>query len=176
MKFRKPLVVLVMPLVASACGSAATPPPVAPAADTAPPVAAVQPTKHEPDTTTAQVAISDEIKRACGLTEDEAFFAFDSSTVRSNDHDVLGKVARCFSTGPLSGRRMKLVGHADPRGESEYNVALGGDRAGNVKRYISARGLSGERIETSSRGAFDATGHDEATWAQDRRVDMMVAN
>jgi peptidoglycan-associated lipoprotein len=71
---------------------------------------------------------------------------------------------------------MKLVGHADPRGDSEYNVALAGDRADNVKKYISVRGLGGQRIDTSSRGAFDATGHDEATWAGDRRVDVGVAN
>jgi peptidoglycan-associated lipoprotein len=176
MKFGTLPMVLALPLLASACGAEATPPPVAPAADTTVPAAAVQPSKPEADAKTAQIAISDEIKRAGGLTEDQAYFSFDSAVVQSNDRDVLAKVARCFATGALSGRRMKVVGHADPRGDSEYNVALAGDRADNVKKYISVRGLSGQRIDTSSRGAFDATGHDEATWARDRRVDVAVAN
>lgn len=176
MNSRRFPLVLAFSLGAVACGAEATPPPVAPASATQAPPASVQAKKPEADVTKAQIAISDEIRRACGLTEDQAYFAFDSAVVRPGDRDVLSKVAHCFATGALSGKRMKLVGHADPRGESEYNVVLGGDRAGNVKKVISARGLGAQRILTSSRGAYDATGHDEATWARDRRVDVMVAD
>jgi peptidoglycan-associated lipoprotein len=160
------------------CGAEATPPPVAPATEVTAPTAQLQTeskqTRESP--TRAQISISDEIQKACGLTDEDAYFAFDSAQVGSNDRDVLTKVAKCFANGALAGKRMKLVGHADPRGESEYNLVLGGKRADSVKRYISSRGLNDQRIETSSRGAFDATGRDEGTWAKDRRVDVMVAN
>jgi peptidoglycan-associated lipoprotein len=79
-------------------------------------------------------------------------------------------------TGPLKGRSMRLVGHADPRGNEEYNMALGGRRADNVASAIASAGMDSARMATSSRGKMDATGTDEAGWAKDRRVDIMLAN
>ena len=89
---------------------------------------------------------------------------------------MLRKLAVCFSTGPLAGRQMGLVGHADPRGESEYNMLLGERRATNVKQVIVSEGLAPDKMSTSSRGEMDATGTDEASWARDRRVDVVLAN
>jgi len=71
---------------------------------------------------------------------------------------------------------MRLVGYADPRGTADYNLALGGRRADNVKSVIEEYGLSGQKISTSSRGAMDAAGTDESTWAKDRRVEATVGN
>jgi hypothetical protein len=34
--------------------------------------------------------------------------------------------------------------------------------------------MNKSKAESSSRGAMDATGSDEPTWARDRRVDMML--
>ena len=45
------------------------------------------------------------------------------------------------AAGPLAGRSMHLVGHADPRGPSEYNMALGQRRADSVDGYIDRRGV-----------------------------------
>ena len=81
-----------------------------------------------------------------------------------------------FATGPLAGKNMGLVGHADPRGESEYNMLLGERRATNVGSAISQEGLDQSKIRTSSRGEMDARGYDEPSWAQDRRVDVMIAH
>ncbi|HEX7452312.1 MAG TPA: OmpA family protein, partial [Polyangiaceae bacterium] len=79
-----------------------------------------------------------------------------------------------FSTGPLKGRELRLVGHADPRGEEEYNMVLGGRRADNVKSAIAAEGLAATKIATTSRGKLDAIGTEEASWAKDRRVDVVL--
>jgi peptidoglycan-associated lipoprotein len=89
---------------------------------------------------------------------------------------VLKQLADCFSTGPLKGRQMRLVGHADPRGEPEYNLTLGGRRADNVKSFIAKQGLAEEQMSTTSRGEMDATGTDEASWARDRRVDVILGD
>lgn len=127
-----------------------------------------------PNTPTASgVKISDEIAKACGITNTEAYFAFDSAKIQTAD--PLDKLATCFSTGPMKGRVMKLVGHADPRGDADYNVQLGLSRADSVAKYLYGKGLEKKQATTTSRGAMDAKGTDEASWAQDRRVDVVLA-
>lgn len=165
--------------LAVACGGDDKPPPAAPTGGTEGPTAApAADTNQKPgdDPSKSQINISDEIKKACGITDAEAFFAFDSANVRPQDRKVLKKLADCFSSGPLAGREMRLVGHADPRGEPEYNMVLGGKRADNVKGVIAAEGLAEDKISTTSRGEMDATGTDEASWSQDRRVDVVLGD
>ncbi len=128
------------------------------------------------DPNKSQINISDEIKKACGIADSDAHFAFDSANVRDQDARVLGQLATCFISGPLKGREMRLVGHADPRGEPEYNMVLGGRRADNVKEFIVKKGLADAKVATSSRGEMDATGTDEASWKADRRVDVMLGD
>jgi peptidoglycan-associated lipoprotein len=158
-------------LFTSAC--ATTRPPVA-SAPSNPGIAAPQPMTASPraEPTSGTIAISDEIRTACGIPSEDAFFAFDSAAIESADVKPLDAVARCFTQGPLAGRRMRLVGHADPRGESEYNMTLGQRRADAVDRYIDRHGVQSSRVTTTSRGAMDATGRDESGWAHDRRVDV----
>jgi peptidoglycan-associated lipoprotein len=69
-----------------------------------------------------------------------------------------------------------VVGHADPRGSDEYNLALGGSRADGVRIFLLNRGLRGQQMATTSRGEMDAKGTDEASWVADRRVDILLAN
>jgi peptidoglycan-associated lipoprotein len=123
----------------------------------------------------SQVRISEEIRRACGISDADAHFSFDSARLRAFDHRILNSVAKCFSSGPLAGRSMRLVGHADPRGEAEYNMVLGGQRADNVKLFLLDKGLKSSQVSTTSRGELEAKGRDEASWAEDRRVDMLLA-
>ena len=113
-------------------------------------------------------------RRACGISDADAYFNYDSANVTPAAKAVLTKLAKCFADGPLKGRKMNLVGHADPRGEEEYNMVLGGRRADNVKSAIAAEGLSSAKIATTSRGKLDATGSDEESWAKDRRVDVVL--
>jgi peptidoglycan-associated lipoprotein len=118
--------------------------------------------------------ISDEIVRACGISEPDAYFAFDEAKLRPEDSKILDQVVTCFTTGPLKGKSMKLVGHADPRGGSDYNITLGQSRADAVQGYMLKHGMDKGKTESTSRGAMDAQGTDEPTWARDRRVDMML--
>ncbi|HVR18641.1 MAG TPA: OmpA family protein [Polyangiaceae bacterium] len=159
-----------------ACGSD-PPKPVTPT--TPEPTAAPVPTATPPEKvgdvpSRSNINISEDIRKACGITDSEAFFAYDSANVRPQDKASLQKLAQCFSTGPLKGRQMRLVGHADPRGDEEYNMSLGNRRADNVKNAIANAGLAAAQIATTSRGEMDATGTDEASWEKDRRVDVML--
>jgi peptidoglycan-associated lipoprotein len=159
-----------------ACGE--EPPPKTPQAAAPTQPSAPPPTRlpaQAPDSPTASaVRISDEIVKACGISEPDAYFAFDSAHLRPDDTRVLDQVTTCFTSGPLKGRTLKLVGHADPRGGSDYNMTLGQSRADSVAGYMTEHGLDKAKAESTSRGAMDATGTDEPTWARDRRVDLMV--
>lgn len=88
---------------------------------------------------------------------------------------MLQKLADCFTNGPLAAERLRLVGHTDPRGDDEHDLALGGRRAESVKKALTGFGLSSDKASTTSRGEMDAAGSDEASWAKDRRVQVEVA-
>jgi peptidoglycan-associated lipoprotein len=155
------------------CAGSKTPPPrmpAPPAQAAAPP----QPTDKSPSR--AVVRIAEEIRHACGINEADAHFAFDSARVSSADYPTLDKVVKCFVSGPLARRQMRLVGHADPRGEEEYNLVLGSQRADGVRAVLVERGLSGNQAATTSRGEWDAKGVNEASWPEDRRVDIHLAD
>ncbi|MBI3201186.1 MAG: OmpA family protein [Myxococcales bacterium] len=170
-------------LAVAACGGDEKKPPTAPTGGTDEPSATAKKAapakggeKPGDNPSQSQINISDEIKKACGITDVDAHFAFDSANVREQDHKVLGQLATCFTSGPLAGREMRLVGHADPRGEPEYNMVLGGKRADNVKGFIAKKGMNADKIATTSRGEMDSTGTDEASWLKDRRVDVVLGD
>jgi peptidoglycan-associated lipoprotein len=167
--------------VAAGCSSDPKPPPRVAATnmmatDATP--RAVAPSAARPDTatpTSGSIHIEDRILKACGNIP-TAHFAFDSAAVQPDAAAALDALARCFSTGPLAGHRMMLTGHADPRGETEYNMGLGQRRAGSVGNYLTGRGVSRGQVSSTSRGALDATGTDEAGWARDRKVEVTLAD
>jgi peptidoglycan-associated lipoprotein len=120
------------------------------------------------------VGIDDRIRKMCNLPE--ARFDFDSASVSGSAKGLLDAIVTCFTTGPGKGHNLNIVGHADPRGETEYNFALGQQRAGSVTSYLTKNGLADGRIETSSRGELEATGSEESGWSRDRRVEILLAD
>jgi peptidoglycan-associated lipoprotein len=128
--------------------------------------------KKEDDGSKGTVSLDPRIVDLCKL--DEPKFDFDSSAVGPQAAKVLDAMASCFVDGAAKGKKLKLVGHADPRGETVYNFGLGQRRAGAVVQYLQKKGLTADRMASSSRGALDATGTDETGWAKDRRVDIML--
>ncbi len=71
---------------------------------------------------------------------------------------------------------MKLVGHADSRGDEEYNFALAGRRAERVRQALTERHLDKARVSATCAGELDASGVDEPGWSRDRRVDVLLAH
>jgi peptidoglycan-associated lipoprotein len=164
------LAIAAVGLVAAGCGD--DPPPKT-GGDVAPP--AIQPKGDTATPTSGSVQIEDKIVKACGDLP-TAHFSFDSANIANDAASALDALARCFITGPLKGRGMKLVGHADPRGETEYNLALGQRRAGSVANFLTKKGMEQAKIATSSKGEFEATGLDESGWARDRKVEVLLAD
>jgi peptidoglycan-associated lipoprotein len=129
--------------------------------------------RTEPD---ARIAIADDILEACGIKQSDAYFEYNSTALRTREAGIVSQLADCFSNGPLAGRGMKLVGHADPRGDEEYNFVLAGRRADSVRQGLADHQLDPVRVSTTSRGELDASGRDESGWSKDRRVDVLLAN
>jgi peptidoglycan-associated lipoprotein len=120
------------------------------------------------------VAIDPRLVEMCHIPVPQ--FEFDSSALSAEATSALDALGACLTTGPAAGQAIRLVGHADPRGTDEYNMALGQRRAASVAGHLEARQVPGERMETSSRGEIDATGTDEQTWALDRKVEIFLAD
>ncbi|MFT6142965.1 MAG: peptidoglycan-associated lipoprotein [Myxococcota bacterium] len=71
---------------------------------------------------------------------------------------------------------LRLEGHADERGTTDYNLALGQRRAESVKRYLTSEGVPAARVQTLSYGEERPSdrGHTEAAWSKNRRVQINV--
>ena len=150
---------------------------------TAPPPPEQQAAEPPPRPTTPaspHIAVDQDLGKQCALQFANQLqaprFDFDEFKLLPEDREVLDQVASCITSGPLKGRRVKLVGRADPRGTEEYNLALGDRRANSVVDYLKHLGVSGTQVATSTRGDLDASGRDEAGWRIDRRVDIQLQN
>lgn len=102
-------------------------------------------------------------------------FDFDQSELRDDARATLdAKVPILVANPDVS---IRVAGHTDERGSTEYNVALGQRRAASAKRYLTERGVAAGRIETVSFGEERpaASGQDESAWAQNRRDEFEIS-
>lgn len=100
------------------------------------------------------------------------YFDYDKDVVKPEFQALVQAHAKFLSENRT--RKIRLEGHADERGSREYNMALGQRRADAVRKAVSVLGVSGDRVETVSFGEDKpkSSGHDEAAWAQNRRVEI----
>lgn len=102
------------------------------------------------------------------------YFDFDSHELRSEAKNTLN----ALSVQLRNNSKVSLVieGHCDERGTTEYNLALGEKRALAVKDYLINSGLGKSRMQTASFGEEKpaAAGHDEQSWAKNRRAEVKV--
>ncbi|MBX3274310.1 MAG: OmpA family protein [Sandaracinaceae bacterium] len=98
------------------------------------------------------------------------YFAYDSSELDANARNTLQANAECFQSRNIA--RVTIVGHCDPRGTEEYNLALGHRRAQAVQGQVQRLGIPRNRTATQSMGEEMARGSDESSWARDRRADF----
>jgi peptidoglycan-associated lipoprotein len=101
------------------------------------------------------------------------YFDFDSYTLRSDAHSVLQKVA-----GTLKARNaaLEIDGNCDELGTTEYNLALGEERAKAAKTYLEHLGVANAKVRTVSYGSERPKypGHDDDAHAKNRRDDLIV--
>ena len=99
----------------------------------------------------------------------DVYFDYDKSDLRGDQMaSVQADVAFLNQHGAIN---FTIEGHCDERGSTEYNLALGDQRASAVKNALTAAGVSGSRIKTISYGKEKpfCTESNEACWQQNRR-------
>jgi len=72
--------------------------------------------------------------------------------------------------------QLRIEGHADERGSTEYNLALGNRRAESIRQFLVGFGLTANRFEIVSFGESRpmAQGSNEQAWAQNRRGEFVI--
>ena len=101
------------------------------------------------------------------------YFDFDSSTIQSDQVERIETNADFMKQNP--GVKVRIEGNCDPRGTKEYNLALGERRAQSAMKYLVNLGVDESRLSTVSWGEEKLLlyGHDEISWAQNRRDDFV---
>ncbi|HVG46449.1 MAG TPA: OmpA family protein [Longimicrobium sp.] len=106
---------------------------------------------------------------------DIVFFEYDSDEITSAAEGKLASKAAVLRANP--GVRLRIEGHADQRGSTEYNLALGQRRAEAVRAYLVNLGIDVSRLSTLSYGKERplVEGEDEDAFARNRRAEFTVA-
>lgn len=101
------------------------------------------------------------------------YFEFDSYTI-PEQYRSLVEMHSNYLRGNTQ-QRIRIEGHADARGGSEYNLALGQRRSEAVSRMMNLLGVGSGQIEAISFGKERprATGNTEADYAENRRADIV---
>ena len=97
---------------------------------------------------------------------------YDSNTLTPETLTTLDELVDCINKTPGT---VRLEGHTDERGTTEYNVALGSRRATSVRDYLATAGVTPDRMDTISYGEERplVRSSDEESWAQNRRVQLI---
>lgn len=106
------------------------------------------------------------------LSKRSVYYDYDSYVVKSEYRPLVQAHAQYLRDN--AGARVLLQGNTDERGSREYNLALGQRRADSVKNAMTMSGARENQIEAVSLGEEKprATGHDDASWAENRRTDI----
>ena len=116
------------------------------------------------------------IARARDVLTETIYFDFDESEITPNAERVLRAKVDILRANPSL--RMRVEGHADERGSTEYNLALGTRRSEAVREFFSGFGLQADRFAITSYGeerpAVRASNED--AWAQNRRAEFVITS
>lgn len=102
------------------------------------------------------------------------YFDFDASSINTDSKQALSANATIMSRFP--GIKIEVQGHADERGTTDYNLALGQKRANAVERYLIGEGVAPSRIRTVSYGEERPIDSSESEYAfsKNRRAEFRV--
>ena len=104
----------------------------------------------------------------------DVHFAFDQANLTAEVRRQLDELAAALKGFPALS--LLIEGHADERGTSEYNLALGARRAEAVRAYLVGLGIAGTRLDVISYGHEQPLDpeHNETAWALNRRAHFVV--
>jgi outer membrane protein OmpA-like peptidoglycan-associated protein len=96
------------------------------------------------------------------------------SAIKSNFAPVLDRFASSLRDNQNSD--VRIVGHTDNTGTDAINNPLSVDRATNTRNYLTARGVSGSRIQVEGQGSYQPVASNSTAEgrARNRRVEIFV--
>lgn len=121
-----------------------------------------------------QVTLADPLNDPKGpLAKRSIYFEFDSFAIRDDYRGTVEAHSKYLAANKT--RKVLIQGNTDERGSREYNLALGQRRSEAVRKAMTALGVPEPQLEAVSLGEEKprATGHDEASWAENRRADLV---
>ncbi|HUE96856.1 MAG TPA: peptidoglycan-associated lipoprotein Pal [Longimicrobiaceae bacterium] len=115
-----------------------------------------------------------QMARAQEILQNAVYFGYDSQDLDAETQERLRTKAAIMRANPSVAVRVE--GHADERGSTEYNLALGQRRAESVRTFLTGYGITGNRLATISYGKERPAvqGSNETAWARNRRADFAV--
>jgi peptidoglycan-associated lipoprotein len=104
----------------------------------------------------------------------DVFFEYDMSTLRPDAQTTLQANVTWMKRWPSV--RVSVEGHADSRGTSEYNLALGDRRAKAIRDYMISLGIADNRVLAISKGEESPLCMDdnEGCWSRNRRGHTVI--
>ncbi|MGO2225652.1 MAG: OmpA family protein [Psychrobacter celer] len=101
-------------------------------------------------------------------------FAFDDATLSSSFKPTLDKLASTMNQ--YNKTTVNIAGHTDSRGSASYNMGLSRDRAYSVANYLTARGVSANRINVVAYGESRPVADNSTDYGrqQNRRVELTI--
>ena len=173
--FFRALALAAVPVVMTACGGNPEPAPAPPPRPAAAPVAS-RPTPPPANNNSADAARAREaeLARMRSTMAERIYFDYDRADIRADSRAVLDRKTRIMRDEATV--RIRIEGHADDRGSTEYNLALGNRRAEAVRAYITAAGIPAARIEIVSLGEERPIerARSESAWSRNRRAEFLV--
>jgi peptidoglycan-associated lipoprotein len=102
------------------------------------------------------------------------YFDYDSAEIRADQQSVIS--ANAAGLNSKQNLRIRIEGHADERGSTEYNLSLADERANAVKNALVSAGVNAGRITTISYGKEKpfCTEATEACWQSNRRGHIVL--
>ena len=102
------------------------------------------------------------------------FFDLDASELDASSKAALDANIRIMTEHPDI--KVELQGHADERGTTDYNLALGQRRAQAVRRYMTTNGVATPRLKVVSYGEERPLrpGSNESAWSKNRRAEFVI--
>ncbi|MGZ3160039.1 MAG: peptidoglycan-associated lipoprotein Pal [Burkholderiaceae bacterium] len=101
------------------------------------------------------------------------YFDYNSFVIKSDSQTLLEAHAKYLNS--KKGQKIIIQGNTDERGGREYNLALGQKRAEAVRKALSLLNVAESQMEAVSFGKEKpkAAGSNEASWAENRRSDII---
>lgn len=101
------------------------------------------------------------------------YFELNKDSLTSESEQSVLEKSECWQDNNV---QLRLEGHCDERGTTEYNIALGQRRADAVARFLMTQGILDGNLKTVSHGEEKPAvqGSTEAAYQQNRRVEIIV--